>query len=43
MILFHDVKGAVQLGLGKDMSMYVSTCASYDFSALMPALWKLWH
>jgi hypothetical protein len=25
------------------MSVLVSTCTSYDFNALMPAVWKLWH
>jgi len=26
-----------------DMSVHVSTCTSYNFSALTPIVWKLWH
>jgi hypothetical protein len=32
------------LQCSKDMSVvHVSTCTSYEFSALTPVMWKLWH
>jgi len=43
MILFHNLKGAMQLYCSEDMSMHVSTRASYDFTALTPVVWKLWY
>jgi len=41
MILLCDLKGAMQLGCSKDMSVHVSTCTCYDFNTLMPVVWKL--
>jgi len=43
MILLRHLKGAVRLDRSKDKSVHVSTCASRDFNALTPVLWKLWH
>jgi len=43
MILLRDLKGAMRLDLSEDMSVHVSTCTSYDFSALTPVVWKLWR
>jgi len=43
MILLRDLKGTVRFERSKDMSMHVSTCISYDFNALMLAVWKLWR
>jgi hypothetical protein len=40
MILQCDLKEAMQLDCCKDMPVHVSTCTSYDFSALMPVVWK---
>jgi hypothetical protein len=34
MILLHYLKGAMRVDRNKDMSLHVSTCTSYDFSAL---------
>jgi hypothetical protein len=41
MILLCDLKGAIQLDCSENMSVHVSTCTTYDFSALMPVVWKL--
>jgi hypothetical protein len=41
-ILLRDLIGAMRLFLRKDISVYVSTCTSYDFKALTPVVWKLW-
>jgi len=43
MILLRDLKGAMRLNRNKDLSMHVSTCTNFDFSALMHVLWNLWH
>jgi hypothetical protein len=42
-ILLHNLKGALLLDCSKDISVHVSACTSYDFSALMPVVWHLWH
>jgi len=41
MILLCDLQGAMQLDCSKHMSVHVSTCASYNFNALPPVVWKL--
>jgi hypothetical protein len=41
MILLCKLKGAMQLEHGKDMTVHVSTCTSYDCNALMPVVWQL--
>jgi len=43
MILLRDLKGVMRLDRSKDMSMHVSTCTSYDFSALTPVMCELWR
>jgi len=43
MILLHNLKGAMQFDSSKDIPVYVSTSASYDFNALTPIMQKLWH
>jgi len=43
MILLLDSEGVIRLDRSKDMSVHVSTCASYDFNALTPVVWKLWR
>jgi len=42
MILLGNLKGALRLDRSKDTSLHVSTCTSYDFIILTPAVWKLW-
>jgi len=42
MILLCDLKGATQRDCSKDMSVHVSVCINYDFSPLLPDVWKLW-
>jgi hypothetical protein len=42
MTSFLDFKGAMRLDRNKVISMHISTCTSYDFKALTPAVWKLW-
>jgi len=36
MILLNDLK----LDCNKDMSVHISTCASYDLYVLTPVVWK---
>jgi len=42
MILLCYLKGAMRLDRNEDISVHVSTCISYDFSAFMTVVWKLW-
>jgi hypothetical protein len=42
-ILLHGSKELMQLGCSKDMFVHLSTSTNYDFNALTPAVWKLWH
>jgi len=39
MILLQDLKGAMRLDGTKDVTVHVSTCASYNFNALTPVVW----
>jgi hypothetical protein len=41
LILSHDLEGSMQLEHSKDMSVYVTACTGYNFSAV-PVVWKLW-
>jgi len=41
-ISLHGLNGAMRFHRSKDMSVPVSTCASYDFNALTPVVWKMW-
>jgi len=43
MILLRDLKRIVQLDRSKGMSVHVSPCTRYDFSALTQVMWKLWR
>jgi hypothetical protein len=43
MSLLHDLQGPMGFDCSKDMSMHVSTCTIYNFSALMPVIWKVWR
>jgi len=43
MIPMHDLMGATRRNRNKDMSGHVSTLTVYDFNALTPIVWKLWH
>jgi hypothetical protein len=42
MISLQELKQTMRLDHNKDMSVYVSTCISYDFNTLIPVVWKLW-
>jgi len=42
MILLCYLNGAIHLVCSRDTSVHVSTCTSYNFSALAPVISKLW-
>jgi hypothetical protein len=42
-IVLLNLKGAMRLGLSKDMSVHVSTCTSCYCKASALVVWKLWR
>jgi hypothetical protein len=42
-ILLRDLTGAMQLELGKEISVHIPPCTSYDLNALTPVVCKLWR